>query len=220
MMKYRYYWRIEPSVRFSCDIRYDPFLTMMDEKKVYGEFSFSCLFSSLSTCDRKLTSSRHSPVAGFTLSMFEFTETIETLWNTTLDFMKLHPEHVAKDNSLGFLSDDGGKDYSLSRLSPFAHLPRFDLRSSFSRPLPFLVKLRDWRPRAFPTSYPSRRVSSPADADPGVRLYRTSGAVRPTRTTSTSSTRPEASTVRSVLLLLCPYLSPRSSPAGTVSPSS
>jgi hypothetical protein len=41
MMKYRYYWRVEPSVRFFCDIRYDPFLTMMDEKKVYGQFPSS-----------------------------------------------------------------------------------------------------------------------------------------------------------------------------------
>ena len=38
--------------------------------------------------------------------MFEFTETIESLWKVTLEFMKLHPEHVAKDNSMGFLSDD------------------------------------------------------------------------------------------------------------------
>ncbi|KAL7416730.1 glycosyltransferase family 15 protein [Mrakia frigida] len=84
MMKYRMYWRIEPSVRFFCDIKYDPFLVMEDEKKVYG----------------------------FTLSMFEFTETIETLWKTTLEFMKLHPEHVAPDNSMGFLSDDKGGDYN------------------------------------------------------------------------------------------------------------
>lgn len=50
--------------------------------------------------------------SGFTLSMFEFTETIETLWKTTLEFMKLHPEHVAPDNSMGFLSDDKGGDYN------------------------------------------------------------------------------------------------------------
>ena len=39
MLKYKYYWRVEPSVKFFCDIRYDPFLTMMDEKKVYGQSS-------------------------------------------------------------------------------------------------------------------------------------------------------------------------------------
>jgi len=64
---YDYYWRIEPSVKFFCDLResnwvtktplisaYDPFLVMQDEKKVYG----------------------------FTLSLFEYIETIPTLWNT------------------------------------------------------------------------------------------------------------------------------------------
>lgn len=27
---YDYYWRVEPDVKFFCDIAYDPFLTMMD----------------------------------------------------------------------------------------------------------------------------------------------------------------------------------------------
>lgn len=39
LMKRKYYWRIEPSVRFFCDLKYDPFLKMQDEKKVYGESS-------------------------------------------------------------------------------------------------------------------------------------------------------------------------------------
>lgn len=30
--------------------------------------------------------------------------------------MTLHPEHVAKDNSMEFLSDDGGVEYSESQL--------------------------------------------------------------------------------------------------------
>ncbi|CED85435.1 glycosyltransferase family 15 protein [Phaffia rhodozyma] len=84
MMNYRYYWRVEPSVKFYCDIHYDPFLVLKDENKVYG----------------------------FTLSLYEFTETIPTLWDATKEFMELHPEHIVEGNSMGFLSDDGGKEYN------------------------------------------------------------------------------------------------------------
>jgi len=84
MMKYDYYWRIEPNVKFYCDLHYDPFLFMQDNKKVYG----------------------------FTISLPEYGETIETLWDTTKDFMKQHPELIAKDNAMKFLSDDGGQTYN------------------------------------------------------------------------------------------------------------
>ncbi|KAL7411522.1 nucleotide-diphospho-sugar transferase [Mrakia frigida] len=84
LLQYRFYWRMEQSVKFFCDLHYDPFLVMEDEKKVYG----------------------------FTLSLFEYTETIVTLWDTVKEFMTLHPEHVAKDNSMDFLSDDGGAEYN------------------------------------------------------------------------------------------------------------
>lgn len=43
-----------PHVKFFCDISYDPFLVMQDQKKVYG----------------------------FTISLFEYIETIPTLWDT------------------------------------------------------------------------------------------------------------------------------------------
>jgi len=75
---YDYYWRIEPSIKLFCDIgklplaskshelisAYDPFLIMQDEKKVYG----------------------------FTLSLYEYIETIPTLWDavkgqSTLSYM-------------------------------------------------------------------------------------------------------------------------------------
>lgn len=34
------------------------------------------------------------------------------LW-TTPDFIKLHPEYLAKDNAMGFLSETGGDTYNL-----------------------------------------------------------------------------------------------------------
>jgi len=84
LQQYDYYWRLEPSVKLFCDIDYDPFLFMQDKKKVYG----------------------------FTISLFEYIETIPTLWDATKEFMKLHPQYMPKDNGLGFLSDDNGETYN------------------------------------------------------------------------------------------------------------
>lgn len=85
MEKYRWYWRIEPDVHFHCDIHYDPFLFMEEKKKVYS----------------------------FTITMYEYEATIPTLWKHVMDFAKLHPEFIAKDNSLGFMSSNNGDSYNL-----------------------------------------------------------------------------------------------------------
>ncbi|CAP65329.1 uncharacterized protein PODANS_6_8400 [Podospora anserina S mat+] len=84
MMNYEYYWRVEPSVELFCDIHYDPFRFMHENGKKYS----------------------------FVLSLYEYIETIPTLWDSVTKFMKNHPEHIAEDNSMGFLSDDGGKTYN------------------------------------------------------------------------------------------------------------
>ncbi|KAJ9104391.1 hypothetical protein QFC20_004527 [Naganishia adeliensis] len=73
-----------PSVKFFCDLAYDPFLVMQDEKKVYG----------------------------FTLSLFEYIETIPTLWDTVKEFIKENPQYIPEDNAMQFLSDDGGESYN------------------------------------------------------------------------------------------------------------
>ncbi|KAF2684053.1 glycosyltransferase family 15 protein [Lentithecium fluviatile CBS 122367] len=85
MMEYEYYWRVEPSAEFYCDIPFDPFRIMVEEKKKYG----------------------------FVISLLEYETTVPTLWNTTKTFFKQHPEHLAKDNSMDFISDDGGYSYNL-----------------------------------------------------------------------------------------------------------
>ncbi|KAJ4390069.1 alpha 1,2-mannosyltransferase 2.4.1 [Gnomoniopsis smithogilvyi] len=84
MMNYDYYWRVEPSVEIYCDIHYDPFRVMHEQGKKYS----------------------------FVLSLYEYVETIPTLWDSVKKFIKNHPEHIVKDNSLGFLSDDGGESYN------------------------------------------------------------------------------------------------------------
>ncbi|RYP57192.1 hypothetical protein DL770_010721 [Monosporascus sp. CRB-9-2] len=84
MMNYEWYWRVEPSIELFCDIHYDPFRYMAENKKKYS----------------------------FVLSLYEYVETIPTLWDSTKKFMKNFPEHIAEGNSMAFLSDDGGDTYN------------------------------------------------------------------------------------------------------------
>jgi alpha 1,2-mannosyltransferase len=92
-----------PDVHFHCDIAFDPFLYMDDHNKTYG----------------------------FTISLYEFERTIPTLWQATkglrssarprvcaltharADFIKQNPQHVAANNAMSFLSDNGGETYNL-----------------------------------------------------------------------------------------------------------
>lgn len=84
MLDYEWYWRVEPSIELFCDIEYDTFKFMADNNKKYS----------------------------FTLSLYEYVETIPTLWESTKSYIKKHPEHIAEGNSMGFLSDDGGDTYN------------------------------------------------------------------------------------------------------------
>ena len=73
-----YYWRVEPGTSLFCDVDYDPFVFMQLNGKKYG----------------------------FTESLYEYEETIPTLWDTTKAFVEKHPDYVAKDNSLHFMTDE------------------------------------------------------------------------------------------------------------------
>jgi len=84
LKKYKYYWRVEPDVKFFCDLDYDPFLVMQDEKKVYG----------------------------FTISLYEYEATIPTLWSAVKEFIKEYPDLVSPENAMAFISDDGGESYN------------------------------------------------------------------------------------------------------------
>lgn len=87
MDEYQYYWRVEPHVKFHCDIE-DPFKFLRENKKKYG----------------------------FTISMRELPNTIESLWETTrLYFKSLAKNYfdVSNNNLLKFISDDDGESYNL-----------------------------------------------------------------------------------------------------------
>lgn len=75
---YDWYWRVEPGTSIYCDQLYDPFTFMRENKKRYS----------------------------FVMTMYEFKATIETLWSSTREFFKEHPDYLNPDNSLGFIVDN------------------------------------------------------------------------------------------------------------------
>lgn len=84
MNEYEWYWRVEPSIKLYCDIGFDPFVFMAENKKIYS----------------------------FVISLFEYAETIPTIWDSAKKFMKLYPEHIPEDNAMDWLSDDDGETYN------------------------------------------------------------------------------------------------------------
>lgn len=84
LMNYEWYWRVEPSVKIYCDIKYDPFKFMVEHKKKYS----------------------------FVISLYEYVETIPTIWESAKRFMSEYPQHIAKDNSMKWLSNDDGETYN------------------------------------------------------------------------------------------------------------
>ncbi|KAJ5152160.1 hypothetical protein N7492_010455 [Penicillium capsulatum] len=84
MLNYEYYWRVEPSIELFCDVQIDPFRYMKENNKKYS----------------------------FTISLYEYIETIPTLWKSVKSFMKKHPEHIPDGNAIDFISNDGGETYN------------------------------------------------------------------------------------------------------------
>ncbi|KAI5968061.1 KRE2 [Candida pseudojiufengensis] len=82
---YDYYWRVEPGIDIMCDLNYDLFEFMEKNNKLYG----------------------------FTISIYEFENTIPTLWKHTKDFINLNPQYLSKNNFLNFISNDNGNTYNL-----------------------------------------------------------------------------------------------------------
>lgn len=113
MMNYEYYWRVEPNVKLFCDLHYDPFRFMAENKKKYS----------------------------FTLSLYEYIDTIPTLWESTKKFIKNHPEHIVEDNSMGFLSDDGGETYNRCHFVSTSYLPLSPRAPALTRVVSTVVQL-------------------------------------------------------------------------------
>ncbi|KAJ2771388.1 alpha-1,2-mannosyltransferase ktr1 [Coemansia nantahalensis] len=73
-----YYWRIEPDVKYFCDITYDPFRFMRDNNLTYG----------------------------FTITPLEFSETVETLWDTTRRWMIENPHHLPEKSLIHWVVNE------------------------------------------------------------------------------------------------------------------
>ncbi|EIM20255.1 glycosyl transferase [Wallemia mellicola] len=84
LRNYDYYWRVEPDVKYTCNLDQDPFLALEENNAKYG----------------------------FTIAIHEYPETIPTLWKAVKEFMDLYPQHIAPDNSMDFISDDKGFSYN------------------------------------------------------------------------------------------------------------
>ena len=84
MLEYEWYWRVEPSVELYCDINYDTFEYMANHNKTYS----------------------------FVISLLEYDKTIPTIWDSTKTFMNKHPEHIAENNAMEWLSEDDGETYN------------------------------------------------------------------------------------------------------------
>lgn len=84
MLEYEYYWRVEPSIELFCDVSYDPFQYMAEHKKKYS----------------------------FVLSLYEYRETIPTLWDSVKNFTQQNPQYLAQDNSMFWISEDEGISYN------------------------------------------------------------------------------------------------------------
>ncbi|KAI0367098.1 glycosyltransferase family 15 protein [Pilatotrama ljubarskyi] len=85
VLPYKWYWRVEPNVHFRCDTDYDPFLFMEENDKVYG----------------------------FTISPLEWPQTVPTLWDAVKEFIADNPDLLPANNSMAYLSDDGGASYNM-----------------------------------------------------------------------------------------------------------
>ena len=105
MLNYEWYWRVEPGIEFYCDINFDVFQYMVDNKKKYS----------------------------FVISMHEFGSTIPSLWDAVQNFSGTHPEHIVDDNALEFISDDEGETYNLCHMVNGFAIPSHDWTLSDAR---------------------------------------------------------------------------------------
>lgn len=162
MMNFEYYWRVEPSVELFCDLHYDPFRVMKDSNKKYS----------------------------FVLSLYEYIETIPTLWESTKKFIKNHPEHIAKDNSMAFLSDDGGETYNKCHFVSVLFTLVYQVLTSFSGPISKSATWTGFALKRTSTSSSRSTATGGSSTSAGVtRLcIRLPPACSSTRTTSISST--------------------------------
>lgn len=66
MKQFKYYWRLEPSTNYFCQLDYDVFKFMEKNDKVYG----------------------------YVLSLYDSPDSVASLWPTTIEFLQEHPQYL------------------------------------------------------------------------------------------------------------------------------
>lgn len=91
VLKYKYYWRVEPNVKYFCDLTdFDPFRFMEQNKKKYG----------------------------FVLSMHDIPLTIRSLWIHVREWYEKNSDLLAPNNLFGFITENNGRGYNKVRALP------------------------------------------------------------------------------------------------------
>lgn len=102
MAQFDYYWRVGPGIQYTCDVDYDPFVFMEENKKVFS----------------------------FSISLMEYQSTIPSLWKTVQGFVRANPGLLAANSSLDFLVKDPSRgiesDYNLCQF--WSNLEIVDMR--------------------------------------------------------------------------------------------
>jgi len=116
-----------PGVHFHCDINFDPFVYMHENNKTYGScFLMPCPLrytvqldwtqGSPSRCTSfNVRSSRYGRLCYVNrpLARLFLTEHADLRPPSLADFIAEHPEYLAPNNAMNFLSDNGGVNYNL-----------------------------------------------------------------------------------------------------------
>lgn len=85
LLEFDFYWRVEPDVHYMCDIDYDVFRFVRDNKIKYG----------------------------FTMNILDDARSFPSLWSRTMSFINAHPDLVHPDADLDWLLDPyNGGDYN------------------------------------------------------------------------------------------------------------
>ncbi|KAI9715042.1 MAG: hypothetical protein M1828_001078 [Chrysothrix sp. TS-e1954] len=77
LLKYRWFWRVEPDAKFTCDIPYDPFRQMRLHKKIYG----------------------------YTLALWEVGSTSPSLYPTIAEYKAKHLSHLSSGSLWNSMKD-------------------------------------------------------------------------------------------------------------------
>ncbi|OZJ03433.1 hypothetical protein BZG36_03184 [Bifiguratus adelaidae] len=100
--KYDWYWRVEPGVKYYCDITYDPFIFMEKHNKLYG----------------------------FVITLTEIPQTIPSLWQTTLEYARLRRLNLEprnpKETSTATIGPHSGLPEPTNPLFPYFRQPNGD----------------------------------------------------------------------------------------------